>query len=114
MVKKFFALVLFFSIWFNVIFGASGSGFERAQNYIITIIERIIRFLFSVFIIVSSILLIYLGILYIVFGKTEAKVIDQSIDLRKSFLFIIIGLAILILSFFFPNIIKNFIENTIK
>jgi hypothetical protein len=114
MVKRLFALILIFIIWFILVFGANASGFDKAEQYVRGVIEKIIRFAFSVLMVLASILLIYLGILYIVFGKTEIKVIDQSIDLRKSLLFLVIGLVVVILAFFLPNIIKDFIESSIR
>ena len=85
------------------------SGIDKAESEILKIFSNIIRFLFSILMIAASGLLIYLGILYIS-GKT--KIGGETI--HKAILYLVLGIVLLITSFFIPNLIKNFIESSIK
>ena len=98
------------TIIFLISFVFAQSGIDKAQAEIMKILGNIIRFAFSVLMILGSGLLIYLGILYIL-GKTKVK---EDGDIHKAILYLILGIVLLITSFFIPNIIKNFIESSIK
>ncbi len=84
----------------------SGGGIDAIGSEVLKILGNIIRFLFSILMLVSSALLIFLGIRYIAnWGKPE--------ELHKSILYVIVGIVLLVLSLFLPNLIKNFIEQNI-
>jgi uncharacterized membrane protein YcaP (DUF421 family) len=56
----------------------------------------------------SSALFIYLGIMYIS-GKTQVG--DMTVN--KAILYLVLGIVLLITSFFIPNLIKSFIESSL-
>ncbi len=96
-----------FLILLIINFSFSDDGIEAAQVKLLKILGNIIKFLFSVLMLIGSALLIFLGIKYIGnWGKAE--------ELHKSILYLIGGIVLLIVSLFLPNLIKNFIENAIK
>jgi uncharacterized membrane protein YidH (DUF202 family) len=95
-------------IYFLYTFGAE-EGFQNVEEKVVKILGNIIRFLFSVLMILASMLFIYLGILYI-FGKTKIK----GETTNKAIIFVVLGIVLLITSFFIPNLIKSFIESSIR
>ena len=97
------------TIIFLINFVFAQNGIDKAEKEIMKILGNIIKFAFSVLMILGSALLIYLGILYIL-GKTKVK----EDNIHKAILYLILGIVLLITSFFIPNIIKNFIESSIK
>lgn len=107
MVKKHKILALL--LISGLAFGGS-SGFEQAQNYIVGVISNILRFLFAVLMIVASIMFIWLGINYIL-GRMEVG--GQKLQTRQALLYLVLGIVLLILSFFIPNIIRDFVRSNI-
>ncbi len=96
----FFVLVVFCN-------AQTGGGIDNIGSEVLKILGNIIRFLFSTLMLISSALLIFLGIRYIAnWGRPE--------ELHKSILFVVVGIVLLILSLFLPNLIKNFIEQNIR
>ena len=67
------------------------------------------RFIFGVLMLLASALFIYLGILYIS-GNTKIKEGTTS----KAILYLVLGIVLLITSFYIPNLIKSFIESSIE
>jgi hypothetical protein len=102
--KKFVLLIPFFSLVF--VFAA---GIDEAEAGILRVLGNIIKFLFSILIFGASALFIYLGILYIT-GRTQTG--EGTIN--KAILYLVLGIVLLITSFFIPNLIKSFIENSIS
>jgi len=109
--KKKIIIILIFLL---VNFALAQDSIDKIQDDILKILGNIIRFLFSVLMILASLLLIILGIFLIVSGKEKYRILGQEIEARKAFLYLILGIILLILSFFIPNLIKNFIETSIK
>jgi Na+-driven multidrug efflux pump len=101
-------LVLFISL-LSFVFVFAQSSIDTAESEILRIFGNIIRFLFSILMLLASALLIYLGILYIT-GQTKAG----GETIHKAILYLVLGIVLLITSFFIPNLIKNFIESSIK
>jgi len=83
--------------------------FDKAEEKILGILGNIMRFIFSVLMLLASGLFIYLGILYIS-GKTTIK----EGTTNKAILYLVLGIVLLITSFFIPNLIKSFIESSIR
>jgi len=111
--KKVFLIFILFLV--NFVLAQSGtSSIDRVEANVLKIFSNTIRFLFSVLMILGSLLLIILGIFLIVSGKEKYKVLGQEIEARQAFLYLIFGIVLLILSFFIPNLIKNFIETSIR
>lgn len=108
MVKKITFLILLLLL--NLVLAASG--FDAAKDKIVKIISNIINFLFAVLMVFASIALIWLGILAIVFGKQEIKLVNTTLDIRQAIIYLVLGIVFLVLSFFIPNIIKNFVEES--
>lgn len=105
MVKKIFTLIVI-SLSFNLSL-ANNSGIELIQDRSMNILSNIIQFLFQVFMLIGSALFIFLGIKYITSQK-------NIVQLHQYLLYLIIGITLLITSFFIPNLIKNFIESSIS
>lgn len=110
MVKKIFFLILL--LFLN--FALATSGFEAAKDKIVRIISNIINFLFAILLVFASIALIWLAILVIVLGKQQIKFLNTSVDIRQAIIYVVLGIVFLILSFFFPNIIKDFVQESTK
>jgi len=107
---KFLSLFLLLSLFNFVSSNGGGGGLgASSESKIFRIFENISKFLFSVLMLLSVGLFIYLGILYIS-GREKIKDITTS----KAILYLILGIVLLITSFFIPNLIKNFIESSIK
>lgn len=106
--KQKLLLLFFISYLFYVSlsFGQEDA-FNTIKNKSIGIISNIIRFAFSILMLGGSMLLIFLGIKYM-FAKEKVG------ELHKVLLYLIIGIILLITSFFIPNFIKNFIESSIR
>jgi hypothetical protein len=110
--NKTLLLVIIFSILSFSLFNFNikkslADGIDDAKQKLLKILGNIIRFLFTILMIASSALLIFLGIKYITnWGKPE--------ELHKSILYVVLGIVLLILSLFIPNLIKDFIENATK
>jgi hypothetical protein len=103
--KKFILLISIFSF----VFAFADSSIDKAEAEILRIFGNIIKFLFAILMLAASALLIYLGILYIT-GRTK---IGEGTT-NKAILFLVLGIVLLITSFFLPNLIKNFIESSIR
>jgi Na+-driven multidrug efflux pump len=103
--KKFILLISIFSF----VFAFAQSSIDKAEAEILRVFGNIIKFIFSILMLMASALLIYLGILYIT-GRTKVK--EETI--HKAILYLVLGIVLLITSFFIPNLIKNFIESSIK
>jgi len=103
--KKFILLISLFSL----VFAFAQNGIDRAEAEILRVLGNIIKFIFSILMLGAGALLIYLGILYIT-GKT--KVGEGTIN--KAILYLVLGVVLLITSFFIPNLIKSFIESSIS
>jgi ABC-type Mn2+/Zn2+ transport system permease subunit len=101
-------IVLLISL-FSFVFAFAQSSIDRAEAEILRVFGNIIRFIFSILMLGASALFIYLGILYIT-GKTKVK--EETIN--KAILYLVLGIVLLITSFFIPNLIKNFIDSSIK
>ncbi len=86
------------------------SGIDLVRNKSLKIITNLIRFAFTVLMLGGSALLIFLGIKYI----TAKGKVEEVKELHMSLLYLIIGIVLLITSFFIPNLIKNFIESSIQ
>ncbi len=101
-------IFLLFSIFLlsNLVL-AQSSGFDLLKHKSMKIILNIIRFLFTFLMILSSALLIFLGIKYMM-AKEKVE------EIHRSFIFLILGIVLLITSFFIPNFIKSFVENAIQ
>lgn len=106
MKKTYFQILLLSFLLVNLIF-AQDSGIDLFRQRIFRIITNIIRFVFTVLMLAGSAILIFLGIKYI-FAKEKVE------DLHKSLMYVILGIVLLIISFFVPNLIKNFIETNIQ
>lgn len=87
--------------------GGGGNGFSEIQKEVTKILERITTFLFTALMILASGFFIFLGIKYII-GWGDMK------ELHKSLLYLSLGIVLLIISLFVPNLLKNFIESVTK
>jgi ABC-type Mn2+/Zn2+ transport system permease subunit len=105
--KKIILLILISCCFFTLTFSANS--IDKAKAKILEKLGNIIRFLFSVLMILASGLFIYLGILYIT-GQT--KIGEETV--HKAILYLVLGIVLLMTSFFIPNLIKSFIESSIK
>lgn len=105
MEKKLKLIILIFYLLLGIMVSAQGSGGGNVD--IFKIIKNIISFMFSLFLMLSIPILIFLGIRYIS-GWGEAR------ELNKLLFYVIIGVVILVLSLFVPNLIKNFFDNIIR
>jgi hypothetical protein len=103
---KKFILLIFLLISFSVF---AQDGIAKAESEILRIFGNFIKFLFSFLILLASTLLIYLGISYIS-GRTQIG----GETIHKAILFLVFGVILLITAFFIPNLIKSFIESSIK
>lgn len=83
------------------------NGFDLIQDKTLKILGNFIKFAFTLLMLSGSALLIYLGIKYIM-AKEKVE------ELHRSLIYLILGLVLLITSFFLPNLIKNFIESSIQ
>lgn len=100
-------LLVLFLILLIANFSFGDDGIEAVKGKLLKIFGNIIRFLFSILMLAGSALLIFLGIKYIGnWGNPQ--------ELHKSILYITIGIVLLVVSLFIPNLIKSFIENAIK
>jgi len=99
----------FLFLFFSFVFVLAQNSIDKAESEILRILGNIMRFLFSILMLLASALFIYLGILYIS-GKTQIK----EGTTNKAILYLVLGIVLLITSFFIPNLIKNFIESSIK
>jgi hypothetical protein len=93
----------------SFVFVFAQNSIDKAEAEILRVLGNIIKFIFSILMLAASALFIYLGILYIT-GQT--KVGEGTTN--KAILYIVLGIVLLITSFFIPNLIKNFIESSIK
>ncbi|GIW67271.1 MAG: hypothetical protein KatS3mg096_139 [Candidatus Parcubacteria bacterium] len=103
-------------IIFLINFVLAQNSIDQAQVKIMKILTNIIKFAFSVLMILGSGLLIFLGLMYIL-GKgkyTSPFGGKDEVIVHKAILYLILGIVLLITSFFIPNIIKNFIESSIR
>jgi len=103
--KKIILLISFLSF----VFAFAQSSIDKAEAQILRIFGNIIKFLFSILMLGASALFIYLGILYVL-GKEKIK--EETTG--KAILYLVLGIVLLITSFFIPNLIKNFIESSIR
>jgi len=101
--------IVFLFLFFSFVFVLAQNGIDKVESEILRILGNIMRFLFSLLMLLASALFIYLGILYIS-GKTKIK--EETTN--KAILYLVLGIILLITSFFIPNLIKNFIESSIK
>jgi len=101
--KKILLVLILILISSNLIW-AQEDGFAKIEKEVFRILGNIIRFAFSALMLLGSLVLIFLGLKYI-FAKGEVK------ELHQSFLYVILGLILLVSSFFIPNLLKNFIES---
>jgi accessory gene regulator protein AgrB len=106
--------ILIILILLLVNFVLAQNGIDEAEDEILRILGNIINFLFSVLMILGSLLLIILGIFLIVSGKEKYQILGQEVEARQAFRYLILGIVLLILSLFIPNLIKNFIETSIQ
>jgi hypothetical protein len=103
--KKFILLISLFSF----VFAFAQNSIDKAEAEILRVLGNIIKFIFSILMLAASALFIYLGILYVL-GKEKIK--EETTG--KAILYLVLGIVLLITSFFIPNLIKNFIESSIK
>ena len=101
-------IILLISL-FSLVFAFAQNSIDKAEAEILRVLGNIIKFIFSILMLGASALFIYLGILYIT-GQT--KVGGETI--HKAILYLVLGIVLLITSFFIPNLIKNFIESSIR
>jgi len=99
---RFLSLCLIFLIILNFVF-AEEDGFQKIQNEVFRILRNIIMFLFSALMLLSGLVLLFLGVKYI-FAKGDVK------ELHKTLLYVVLGIILLASSFFVPNLLKNLIE----
>ncbi len=104
MKKKLKLISLIFCFFLGIMVLAQSSGGDN--DNVFKIIKQIISFMFSLFLMLSIPILIFLGIKYIS-GWGEAR------ELNKLLFYVVIGVVILVLSLFIPNLIKNFFDNII-
>jgi Na+-driven multidrug efflux pump len=103
--KKIIFLILILSLEFLY---AAQNNLTGVQDKVLKILGNIMSFLFSILMLLSSGFLIYVGIMY-VSGKTQIK----EGSTHKAILYLVLGIVLLITSFFIPNLIKDFIESSI-
>lgn len=102
-----FLIISFFLLNYNIKQSLADDSITKTKEKLLKILGNIIRFLFSILMLVGSALFIFLGIKYIGnLGKVE--------ELHRSILYIVLGIILLLVSVFVPNLIKDFIENAIK
>jgi hypothetical protein len=101
-------IVLLISL-FSFIFAFAQNSIDKAETEILRVLGNIIKFIFSILMLAASALFIYLGILYVL-GKEKIK--EETTG--KAILYLVLGIVLLITSFFIPNLIKNFIESSIR
>jgi len=97
--------VIFFITLIVLNFTFAQDSIQAVEQKVIKIIRNIIVFLFNVFLLFASFMFIWLGIQYIS-GKSQ---IHGEI-IHKAILYVVLGIILLILSFFIPNLIKSFLE----
>jgi succinate dehydrogenase hydrophobic anchor subunit len=96
------SLCLIFLIILSFVF-AEEDGFQKIQDEVFRILRNIIMFLFSALMLLSGLVLLFLGVKYI-FAKGDVK------ELHKMLLYVVLGIILLASSFFVPNLLKNLIE----
>jgi len=101
--KKWLAFSLIILIVGSFIF-AEDDGFQKIQDYVVGVLIRLIRFAFALIMIVSGGILMFLGFKYLL-SKGNIK------ELHQAFLYVILGLIVLFLALFAPNLLKNFLES---
>lgn len=113
--KQIFSLLVYFVLLVNFTLATSiadpcsaHQSFNYLQCKITVILGRIIRFLFIVSLFAASIFLIYLGLKYIL-GQTSLD--KEGVSLTKAIFYVLLGLALILMSIFLPVMIQNFIEN---
>jgi succinate dehydrogenase hydrophobic anchor subunit len=99
---RFLSLCLTFLIILSFVF-AEENGFQKIQDEVFRILRNIIMFLFSALMLLSGLVLLFLGVKYI-FSKGDVK------ELHKTLLYVVLGIILLASSFFVPNLLKNLIE----
>ncbi|MDT7868438.1 MAG: hypothetical protein RQ894_01295 [Candidatus Pacebacteria bacterium] len=99
---RFLSLCLIFLIILGFVF-AEEDGFQKIQDEVFRILRNIIMFLFSALMLLSGLVLLFLGVKYI-FAKGDIK------ELHKTLLYVVLGIILLASSFFVPNLLKNLIE----
>jgi TRAP-type C4-dicarboxylate transport system permease small subunit len=102
--------LILFLIFLLINLSLAQDSISKAEKEAKRILGNIIRFLFSVLMLAASGLLIFLGIKYIIArgGGEEVGKLHQSI------LYLVVGIVLLILSLFLPNLIRNFVENVTR
>ncbi len=98
---------IYLSLIFLIIFGfvkAEENGFQKIQDEVFRILKNIIMFLFSALMLLSGLVLLFLGVKYIL-AKGDIK------ELHKTLLYVVLGIILLVSSFFVPNLLKNLIES---
>ncbi|BCX15425.1 MAG: hypothetical protein KatS3mg097_317 [Candidatus Parcubacteria bacterium] len=114
--KQIFSLVVGFIFLINFVLatshdGCAGlNGFDFLQCRISVILGRIIQFLFIISLVLASVFLIYLGLKYIL-GQASLGGKSSDVSLSKVIFYVILGVAVVLMSIFLPVIIKNFIES---
>jgi|GEM_PF-1343616 len=99
-VLSFFLIIL---IFFNFVF-AEENGIQKIQDEVFRILKNIIMFLFSALMLLTGLVLLFLGLKYIL-AKGDIK------KLHETLLYVVLGLILLVSSFFIPNLLKNLIES---
>lgn len=103
MIRKF---IVIFILLATIQIAFAQNGLENVKTKIIKIFEKIFKFLFSFLILISGTLLIFLGTKYIL-GSGDIKNIHTGVS------YVLLGIVILLLASFIPNLIKSFIESLI-
>lgn len=96
-------IFIIFILILNSVF-AEEDGFQKIQDYIIKVLRRLITFAFSLILFISGGILIFLGIKYF-FAKENVK------ELHTTLLYVILGIILLFVALFIPNLLRNFLES---
>jgi len=106
--NTFIAIIFLSFLMFNFSFSQENqNSLNQLKIKLFKILRNLITFLFQILFLLSSVILVYLGILYIL-GKSNVGGKDS---IHLSILYVIIGIVLLILSFFIPNLIKSFFQS---
>ena len=101
--KRIFSFLIFFILLVSFVL-AQENGIEAIKQEVLKILGNIINFSFTLFMIVGGFALLFLGVKYIL-AKGDIK------ELHKSLYYVILGIVLLVSSFFIPSLLKNFLES---
>jgi hypothetical protein len=83
-----------------------GRGIDLTLDDVVSIIQKVARYFYSIAIVLAVILTIYVGILFFTAGGDETKVIKA----KKTLIFLVIGIAIMLIGRGIITFVQNILE----